>query len=110
MSRTKTLALEIIPKEGAGDGYVGKKPGLAARKQPRGTRVEVTTFEGISGGLEAGSHCLGVLEGRGGIHQYRLVPCIHAGSVLRAIGQQQLPSNSWEVALPLGLQKTRSRQ
>ena len=36
---TKTLALEIRPKEGAGAGNMGIKRGLAMRKWPGGTRV-----------------------------------------------------------------------
>ena len=37
--KTKTLALEISPKEGAGAGYMGGKTGLVMRKQTGGTRV-----------------------------------------------------------------------
>ena len=36
---TKTLVSEIIHKEGAASGYVGKKLGLAMWKQSGGTKV-----------------------------------------------------------------------
>ena len=39
VSGTKTLALEIRPKEGAGAGYMGENPGLAMWKQPEETSV-----------------------------------------------------------------------
>ena len=60
-------------------------------------------------------HCLGVLEGRGGIHPYSRVPCACSQDVEHRLLQVQEPSRSscclataGEQPPPLGLQRTLS--
>ena len=60
--------------------YVEEILGLAMwKKSLEGLEYRVTTMESISmeatqSGLESRCHCLGMLQGRGRIHHYSLVP------------------------------------